>query len=99
MNKTELTAKLAKKTELSGRQAKAIIDLLFDTDPKNGIIASELTRGRRVQITGFGTFESRKRKKRMGRNPQTGASIVIPASRVPAFSAGKALKDHVNKRK
>ena len=99
MNKTELTAKLAKKTELSGRQAKAIIDLLFDTDPKNGIIASELTRGRRVQITGFGTFESRKRKKRMGRNPQTGASITIPASRVPAFSAGKALKDHVNKRK
>ncbi len=99
MNKTELTAKLAKKTDLSGRQAKAIIDLLFDTDPKKGIIASELTRGRKVQITGFGTFESRKRKKRMGRNPQTGATIVIPASRVPAFSAGKALKDHVNKRK
>ncbi len=99
MNKTELTAKLAKKTDLSGRQAKAIIDLLFDTDPKKGIIASELTRGRKVQITGFGTFESRKRKKRMGRNPQTGATITIPASRVPAFSAGKALKDRVNKRK
>lgn len=99
MNKTELTAKLAKSADLSGRQAKAIVDMLFDTDPKKGIIASELTRGRKVQITGFGTFESRKRKKRMGRNPQTGDTIAIPASRVPAFSAGKALKDRVNKRK
>jgi DNA-binding protein HU-beta len=99
MNKTELTAKLAKRTELSGRQAKAIVDLLFDTDPKKGIISSELTKGHKVQITGFGTFESRKRKKRMGRNPQTGASIAIPASRVPAFSAGKALKDRVNNKR
>jgi DNA-binding protein HU-beta len=99
MNKTELTAKLAQRTELSGRQAKAIIDAIFDTDPKNGIISSELSRGRKVQITGFGTFEPRKRKKRTGRNPQTGAAITIPASRVPAFAAGKALKDEVNRKK
>jgi DNA-binding protein HU-beta len=57
-----------------------------------------LTRGKRVQITGFGTFEPRKRKRRKGRNPQTGTVIDIPASKVPAFSAGKALKDCVNKR-
>jgi nucleoid DNA-binding protein len=50
-----------------------------------------------VQITGFGTFERRKRKKRMGRNPQTGASLVIPAAKYPAFVAGKSLKDRVQK--
>ena len=99
MNKTELTEKLAKQTDLNGREARDIINALFATDPKEGIIAGELVRGRKVQITGFGTFEPRKRKKRMGRNPQTGVAITIPASRIPAFSAGKSLKDRVNKRK
>ena len=96
MNKSELTEALASKAELTMKDAREIINVLFDTDPKQGIIASELTRGRKVQITGFGTFEPRKRKKRKGRNPQTGTMIDIPASRVPAFSAGKALKDAVN---
>jgi len=99
MNKTELTAKLAKKVDLTGRDARLVINALFATDPKQGIISSELSKGRRVQITGFGTFEPRKRKKRMGRNPQTGVAITIPASRVPAFAAGKALKDQVNNKK
>jgi len=98
MNKTELTEKLAQRAELSMREAKEVVALLFDTDPKKGIISSEICRGHKVQITGFGTFESRKRKKRRGRNPQTGAEIDIPASKAPAFAAGKALKDRVNKR-
>lgn len=98
MNKSELTEKLAKKADMTMKDARDIVTLLFDTDPKQGIIASELTRGRTVQITGFGTFESRKRKKRKGRNPQTGAIIDIPAAKVPAFKAGKSLRDRVNKR-
>lgn len=98
MNKSELTEKLAKKADLSMKDAKNIVSMLFDTDPKSGIIAAELKRGRKVQITGFGTFESRKRKKRKGRNPQTGEMIDIPAAKVPAFAAGKALKDRMNNR-
>ena len=98
MNKTELTELLAKKADLTMKDARDVINSIFDSDPKRGIIASELTRGRKVQITGFGTFESRKRKKRKGRNPQTGAVIDIPASRTPSFSAGRALKDRVNKK-
>jgi DNA-binding protein HU-beta len=98
MNKSELAEALAAKADLTMKDAREIVGVLFDTDPKKGIIASELTRGHKVQITGFGTFEPRKRKKRKGRNPQTGAMIDIPASRVPAFSAGKSLKDRVNKR-
>ena len=98
MNKSELTEALANKAELTMKDAREIVACLFDTDPKNGIISRELTRGKRVQITGFGTFEPRKRKRRKGRNPQTGTMIDIPASKVPAFSAGKALKDRVNKR-
>jgi DNA-binding protein HU-beta len=98
MNKSELTEALANRAELTMKDARDIINVLFNTETKHGIIAGELARGRRVQITGFGTFEPRKRKKRKGRNPQTGATIDIPAARVPAFSAGKALKDRVNKR-
>ena len=98
MNKTELAETLAQKADLTMKDAREVVGLLFDTDPKKGIIASEICRGRKVQITGFGTFESRKRKKRRGRNPQTGAEINIPASKAPVFAAGKALKDRVNKR-
>lgn len=98
MNKTELTEKLAKKSEMSLREARVIVNSLFDPDPRQGIIAGELKRGQKVQLTGFGTFESRKRKKRMGRNPQTGQEILIPAAKSPAFSAGKALKDSLNNR-
>jgi len=98
MNKTELAATLADRADLTMKDAKEVVGLLFDTDPKKGIIAGEIFRGRKVQITGFGTFETRKRKKRKGRNPQTGAVIDIPASKAPVFGAGKALKDRVNKR-
>lgn len=96
MNKTELIASIAKKTALSAREARAVIDTLFSPG-KEGLIAAALISGKKVQITGFGTFETRKRKAREGRNPQTGERIKIAASRFPAFHAGKALKDRVKK--
>ena len=95
MNKTELTQKLAKNTGLSMKDAKIAINALFSTAPREGIIATEVSKGRKVQITGFGTFESRKRKKRQGRNPQTGAAIKIPAKTVVKFRVAKACKDAV----
>jgi DNA-binding protein HU-beta len=97
MNKTELTDTLAKKTGMSKAAAKRAVDALFSTAPREGIIASAVSKGDKVRITGFGTFERRKRKKRMGRNPQTGASITIPAAKYPAFVAGKSLKDRIQK--
>ncbi len=97
MNKTELTDKLAKQTELSKAAAKRVVDALFSTAPREGIIASAVSKGDKVRITGFGTFERRNRKKRMGRNPQTGVSITIPAAKYPAFVAGKSLKERIRK--
>jgi len=97
VNKTELVDKLAKKTGFTLKDSKLLVDAIFSTVPKEGIIASELNRGNKVQITGFGTFQIRKRKKREGRNPQTGEPILIPASRFPSFSAGRALKDRIRK--
>ncbi len=97
MNKTELIEKVAKKTGLTLKDARNVVDAIFSTVPKQGIIASELKSGRKVQITGFGTFQLRKRKKREGRNPQTGETISIPATRFPAFSAGRSLKERVRK--
>ena len=97
MNKTELIEKVAKKTGLTLKDSRAAVDAIFSTAPKEGIIATELAAGRRVQITGFGTFMRRSRKKRKGRNPQTGQVITIPATKFPAFSAGKALKGRVQK--
>ena len=95
MNKTELIERVAQKTGLTMKDAKNVVDAIFSTQPKNGIIANELKSGRKVQTTGFGTFVIRRRKKREGRNPQTGATIEIPATKFPAFSAGRALKDRV----
>lgn len=97
MNKTQLVEKLANKTGLTLKDSKVVVEALFSTVPKEGIIASELNAGRKVQITGFGTFQVRKRKKREGRNPQTGEPIEIPASRFPAFTSGRALKERIRK--
>ncbi len=97
MNKTELTTQLAKKSGLSLKDAKIVINSLFSTAPREGIIASEVAKGKKVQITGFGTFQARKRKTRQGRNPQTGATITIPGGNYPAFVAGKSLKERVRK--
>lgn len=93
MNKTELIDKLAESTSLSKADAGRAVDALFDVS--GGIIAGTLRSGGRVQITGFGTFETRKRGARMGRNPRTGERIQIPASVSPAFRPGKGLKDGV----
>lgn len=96
MTKTEMAAKLAKKCDLSQAKAAEIVDTIFSSKPGEGIIAVELDAGRRVSIAGFGTFETRRRKAREGRNPATGATIQIAAATVPAFKAGKGLKDRVN---
>ena len=95
MNKTEMAQKLAKKTELTQAKASEVIDTIFSTQPGNGIIAVELDAGRKVQIAGFGTFETRRRKAREGRNPATGATIQIKATTVAAFKSAKGLKDRV----
>ncbi len=91
MNKTELIDKLAEVTNLSKADAGRAVDALFDVD--KGIIVGALKAGAKVQITGFGTFETRRRGPRMGRNPRTGDRIQIPASVSPAFRPGKGLKD------
>jgi DNA-binding protein HU-beta len=93
VNKTELTDKLADTSKLSKADAQRAIDALFDAD--KGLIARSLKRGDKVTITGFGTFETRKRSARMGRNPRTGERIHISASVTPNFRAGKGLKDAV----
>lgn len=89
MNKAELTAALAMRTKMSKADAGRAIEALFDD---KGIIAGELKKGAKVQITGFGNFEARKRAARMGRNPMTGEAIKIKASRKVAFRAAKDLK-------
>ncbi|HEX9895392.1 MAG TPA: HU family DNA-binding protein [Gemmatimonadales bacterium] len=96
MNKQDLVEVVAKKLDTSKAQAGEIVDLFFAAD---GIIAGELKKGGRVQVTGFGNFVTRKRGARAGRNPQTGAAIKIKASTAPVFRAGKGLKDVVNRGK
>lgn len=89
MNKTELIAAVAEKTELSKKNAEAAVSAVLDS------ITESLKSGDKVFLLGFGTFEVRNRAARTGKNPQTGAAIKIPAAKVPAFKAGKALKDAV----
>jgi nucleoid DNA-binding protein len=95
MNKDDFAAKLADRTGLTKAKAHEVIDCIFSTDPREGIIAIELDAGRDFTVTGFGTFGTRHRKARQGRNPRTGAAIQIPAMTVPTFKAGKGLKDRV----
>ncbi len=95
MTKDEFAAKLAGKTGLTKAKAAETINAIFATGPGQGIVAVELDAGRDFTITGFGTFGTRHRKARMGRNPQTGAPIQIQAMTVPTFRAGKGLKDRV----
>jgi len=89
MNKTDLIAKVAETTELSKKDVTSVVDAVFDA------IAEALQNGEKVQLVGFGNFEVRERTARKGRNPQTGEEIDIPASKVPAFRPGKALKDGI----
>ena len=90
MNKAELVAAMAEKTELSKKDAEAALKAFTD------VVAEELKKGEKIQLVGFGTFEVAVRAERTGRNPQSGKEMVIPASKAPKFKAGKALKDMVN---
>ena len=92
MNKAELVSAVSAKTGSSKKAAELSLNAIIDT------ISGELKKKGKVQLVGFGTFETRKRAARKGRNPQTGAEIKIAASTVPVFKAGKALKDKVNKK-
>ena len=95
MTKTEMAEKLAKKCDLSKAKASEVIDCIFSTTPGEGIIAIELDAGRKVGITGFGTFATKHRSARLGRNPATGETIQLAAKKYPTFKAGKGLKDRV----
>lgn len=90
MNKAELVAAMAEKTDLSKKDAEAALKAFID------VVAEELKKGEKIQLVGFGTFEVSERAARTGRNPQTGKEMTIPASKAPKFKAGKALKDMIN---
>lgn len=91
MNKTELIAEIAGKSGLSKKDAEKALTAVVDT------ITETIVKGDKVQLVGFGSFETKSREARMGRNPKTKEAIEIPATRVPVFKAGKALKDVVAK--
>ena len=91
MNKAELVAKVAEKSALSKKDSEKAVNAALEA------ISDELAAGGKVQLVGFGSFETKKRDARVGRNPRTKEEIKIPASRVPSFKAGKALKDAVAK--
>jgi DNA-binding protein HU-beta len=91
VNKTELIDHVAETAHLSKADAGRAVDAVFDA------VEGALKKLQKVILVGFGTFEVRNRSARTGRNPQTGAEIKIKAAKVPAFRAGKALKDAVNK--
>lgn len=89
MNKTDLINAVAETSELSKKDATKAVEAVF------GAVMDSLKKGEKVQLIGFGNFEVRDRAARKGRNPQTGEEIQIPASKVPAFKPGKALKEAV----
>lgn len=91
MNKTELVAAIAEKAGVSKKDAEKALGAFVN------VVGETLKKGDKIQLVGFGTFETRKRAAREGKNPQTGAKIKIAASTVPAFKAGKALKDLIAK--
>lgn len=93
MNKSDLVLALSDRTGLSRADATKAVEALFDAE--NGLIARALLAGEKVQLTGFGTFEAKKRGPRTGRNPRTGEEIRIASTVSPTFRPGKALKDGV----
>ena len=91
MNKTELIAAVAQKAGLTKKDAERVVCATFDT------ITESLVKGEKVQLSGFGIFETKEREARVGRNPRTKEAIQIPAAKTPAFKASKTLKDAVAK--
>ena len=92
MNRMELVAAIAEKSELSKKDAEKALKAFTD------VVAEELKKGEQIQLVGFGTFKVSERAAREGRNPQTGETMKIEASKAPKFKAGKALKDLVNEK-
>ena len=92
MNKQDLILQLANKHELSQKKADELLSTTLET------IMKALSKGDKVTLVGFGTFQAKKRKERRGRNPKTGEEILIPSSVAPRFSAGKQFKSSVNRR-
>lgn len=93
MNKSELVEKIAEGADISKASADRVLKAAIEQ------IIKSVTKDNDVQLIGFGTFKSGKRSARVGRNPQTGAELKIPAAKTVRFTAGKAFKDSVNKRK
>ena len=93
MNKTELVAAIAAKTELSKKDSEKALKAFME------VVSEQLKKGEKIQLIGFGTFEVAKRAARTGKNPQTGKAIKIAACKAPKFKAGKALKGAVNSKK
>lgn len=91
MNKTELIAAVAERSGVAKKDAERVVNATIDS------ITASLASGEKVQISGFGIFETKDREARVGRNPHTKQAIEIPATRVPAFKASKNLKDIVGK--
>lgn len=91
MNKTELVSALAEKADVTKKDAEKVLGAFID------VVGDALKEGDKIQLVGFGTFETRERAAREGKNPQTGEKIKIAACTVPAFKAGKALKDKIAK--
>jgi len=91
MNKEELVQEVAKKAKVTQKEASEVLSVLMD------VVEKTVSKGKKVTLVGFGTFEARKRAARTGRNPQTGKEIKIPAKTVPSFTAGKKFKEMVNK--
>ena len=92
MNKQDLVLQLANKEQLTQKKSDEILSTILEA------IMKSVSKGEKVTLVGFGTFEPRKRKERKGRNPKTGEELQIPASTVPKFSAGKQFKQTVNRR-
>ena len=90
MNRTELVAAMAEKSQLSKKDAESALKAFID------VVSEEMQKGEKIQLVGFGTFEVSERAAREGRNPQTGETMTIAASKSPKLKAGKALKDLVN---
>lgn len=90
MNKTELVVAVAEQADISKKDAEKALKAFVD------VVTEEMKKGEKVQLVGFGTFEVSERAAREGRNPQTGETMTIAASKAPKFKAGKALKDMVN---
>ncbi len=91
MNKKQVVSEIGRRTGLTRKEAGKALNCFCD------IVSEELVAGSRVQISGFGAFEVRDRAARMGKNPKTGESIMVPATKVPVFKAGKPLKNSIDR--